>query len=277
MSLVLTIPADALMQPPVAQALASLVLALGGVSSAAPITAAPIPTRAPTQRAMPAVIPAALPPVQPRKTKAKDKKKSKKPAQQMDMATFEAGLPERSRRFLEIVRDRKVVKVGEMLGFLGLESAKAVGGITGAIGRWAPVRGLVVPFEAITLDGERAWKWVGEEAAAPALLGMSGVRSGASAVARRFLTALEEKGSLNMAEAVKAAGVNKAPALTAAINQLRVLGEQHGVPVFEDTIDMRGSRVFRFVAPPVAPAETEADAKKRGEYATDGVRRRRKG
>jgi hypothetical protein len=36
-----------------------------------------------------------------------------------------------------------------------------MGGLTGSIGRWAPSRGVKIPYETTTADGERAWRWTG--------------------------------------------------------------------------------------------------------------------
>ncbi|MCB9543665.1 MAG: hypothetical protein H6703_14625 [Myxococcales bacterium] len=74
---------------------------------------------------------------------------------------FLANLPERSQKFIDLVRDRGQLTITEAMDALGIDVPKAMGGITGSIGRWAPVRGVPIPYEATTIEGERAWKWVG--------------------------------------------------------------------------------------------------------------------
>lgn len=74
---------------------------------------------------------------------------------------FEAGLPADARRFLALVRSRGTVALGEAMDALTIDRPKAIGGITGPIGRWAPVKGVQVPYAATTVDGERAWTWIG--------------------------------------------------------------------------------------------------------------------
>lgn len=74
---------------------------------------------------------------------------------------FVAGLPDDSRRFLALVRSRGTVALGDVMDALSIEAPKRIGGITGAIGRWAPVKGVPVPYEATSVDGERAWRWIG--------------------------------------------------------------------------------------------------------------------
>lgn len=73
---------------------------------------------------------------------------------------FYDNLPERSRRFLDLVRSRGEVRISEAMAELGVAAAKAMGGITGSIGRWGPARGVPVPYETVTRRGERAWRWI---------------------------------------------------------------------------------------------------------------------
>lgn len=149
MSVKLSVPAHLLVRPDVSQAVQALILALGGKSAAARQMA----SRAASAQPTPAK--AASP------TKARRAKPESSPApQKMSLEEFVASLPENSRRFIEIVRERGVIKASEMVRLLGLKNAKAVGGITGAIGRWGPARGVELPYERITLEGERAWRWL---------------------------------------------------------------------------------------------------------------------
>ena len=74
---------------------------------------------------------------------------------------FVANLPERSRQFLALVKSRGAVTISEAMDALDVSVPKAMGGITGSIGRWAPARGIDVPYENVTVDGERAWTWRG--------------------------------------------------------------------------------------------------------------------
>lgn len=88
-------------------------------------------------------------------------------------AEFEEALPVRSQRFIELLRAHGTLRVQEVVDLLGLDSPKAVGGITGAIARWAPERGLQLPYESTRIRGQRAWRWLGAPAApAPAQASM---------------------------------------------------------------------------------------------------------
>lgn len=162
MSIKLDIHLDTLRDPAVAQALADLMTALGRGAAADQATAPATPAAAPAPRAAApkAAAPAASKPSAP---SAKDRRLPGDAAERY--ARFVAGLPERSQRFLELVEARGLVRMGEAMEILGVEIPKAMGGITGSIGRWAPERGVEVPYETLSVDGERAWKWVGTPAA----------------------------------------------------------------------------------------------------------------
>lgn len=149
MSVKLSVPAELLVRPDVSQAVQALILALGGREKRA-VKAAPRPV---AKARRPATPPTPLPaPTRAAPTTEK-----------MTLDEFVSSLPANSRRFIEIVKERGVIKASEMVPLLGLKNAKAVGGITGAIGRWGPARGVELPYERITLEGERAWRWLTDE------------------------------------------------------------------------------------------------------------------
>lgn len=78
------------------------------------------------------------------------------------MQAFVEALPERSRQFLEAVREHGVLGIDQAMEQLDVQAGKAMGGITGSIARWAPEYGIQVPFEAVRgKDGKRAWRWTG--------------------------------------------------------------------------------------------------------------------
>jgi hypothetical protein len=159
----------ALEDPKVAQAAASLMLALGKqggpvpvveASAPQPVAAAPAPAPA-KATPKPAVKAAAAP-----KPKAKPARRNPAPAPSTGdpLQDLLAVVPERSRAFIDLVRTRGVLSIDDAMSELGISVPKAMGGITGSIGRWAPARGLTIPYEAtMTEDGRRAWRWVGFE------------------------------------------------------------------------------------------------------------------
>lgn len=167
MAIRLEIGLEQLSAPGVAEALARLVGALQGDPQANSVIAAQpqvqAPVAPPAQAPAPAPAPAAPPP-----------RPARKPAPELQgseterYAAFMAKLPERSRNFIELVRTRKLLKISDAMRELGLTAPKAMGGLTGSIGRWAPIRGVKIPYETTTADGERAWRWLGAPGEIPA-------------------------------------------------------------------------------------------------------------
>lgn len=74
---------------------------------------------------------------------------------------FVNAVPALSQRFIELVRTRGIVSLTEVMEALDIDVPKRLGGVTGPLGRWAPVHGIDVPYKATSIDGERAWQWLG--------------------------------------------------------------------------------------------------------------------
>lgn len=75
--------------------------------------------------------------------------------------TFLGDLPERARQFLDLVRTRTRVSVDEVVEHFELGSPKTIGGLTGAVGRWAGIRSVTVPYAVTSIEGTRWWVWQG--------------------------------------------------------------------------------------------------------------------
>lgn len=186
MAVTIQIDMERLNEPAVAKALANLLLAMGGVATSQALrqpaeapAAAPAEAAAPAAPTKPAEAPApratkAAKPAAKAAPKARSTKAEARPAAasagtdakgDSDLAQryrdFVANLPSRSRKFLELVKRKGVVTIEDAMNELDISVPKAMGGITGSIGRWAPVRGVPVPYEATTRDGERIWRWIG--------------------------------------------------------------------------------------------------------------------
>ncbi len=78
---------------------------------------------------------------------------------QQDDATrrFVANLPERSNQFLRVLFERGELSVEDAMKALDLSVRRAFGGVTGSLARWAPIRGVPLPYYR---DGDR-FTWVG--------------------------------------------------------------------------------------------------------------------
>ncbi len=140
-SITLEIDPARLRDPHVAQAVAAVMLAIEGFEARkAPRRAAARKAKAPPARAA-----APAPAADPRSA----------------YEAFFAQLPQPSQQFLTLLEKVGTLTISEAADALGIRKNKRIGGITGAIGRWAPARGARVPFEKLTIDGERAWRWIG--------------------------------------------------------------------------------------------------------------------
>lgn len=139
-SITLEIDPARLQDPHVAQAVAAVMLAIEGFEA----RKAPHRAEAPKAKA---------PPAKPAPALAADP--------QSAYEAFFAQLPQPSQQFLTLLEKVGTLTISEAADELGIKKNKRIGGITGAISRWAPARGARVPFEKLTIEGERAWRWVG--------------------------------------------------------------------------------------------------------------------
>jgi len=195
-SIQIEIPLDALSRPNVARALADLTLALGGhaVGAAAP-AAAPVKTAAPAvvvaetaaeaaaatpakaEKAAKAEKPAkaakaakAAKPAKPAKP-AKARPATGKTAPRPELeglsvedrwAAYFKELPVNSQRFLDLLKEKGRLTLPEAVVQLQLDNPKAMGGLTGAMARWAPKQGVKVPYDTLQdANGTRYWVWKG--------------------------------------------------------------------------------------------------------------------
>lgn len=76
-----------------------------------------------------------------------------------------AGLADNARKFLALLEERGRLMQDEAVALLALPAGKALGGVVGSIGRWTPVAGFKVPYNAEGERGARSWVWTGIAAA----------------------------------------------------------------------------------------------------------------
>ena len=200
MTIRISIPFEALNRPGVAKALADLLLGIGGhtaeipVQAAAPeakpAPAAPAPKTLPkpTQEPAPAAVQAAPPPAAPAPVQAppvqappvqaapEAAEPAEEPAVPASGVSLERELkslrlddrwterlqtlPDPSRRFLVLLKKRGTLTMEDAITLLDLASPKAMGGLTGAMTRWARWRGVELPFDTRRDEqGGRYWVW----------------------------------------------------------------------------------------------------------------------
>lgn len=145
-----------LARPKVAQALAGLCLALGDEPAR---SGEAVPKQLP-------LLAEAAPETRPRAKRQRQRARRTTP-RELGVAGFLADLPTLSGRFLAQVESYGVVTVAEARQQLAV-SGKALGGLTGALTRWAPAYGVRLPYVAeIDADGQRCWRRIGWGEARP--------------------------------------------------------------------------------------------------------------
>ncbi len=302
MAVTIQIGVDRLNDPSVAKALANLVLALGGAATGqkkpaeapAPKVAAPAAPAAPRAEAAPAA-PA-------RTTRQATQKKAAPPSvDDGDAAAryeaFVENLPGRSRAFLDLLKQRGTLTITEAMEALDISVPKAMGGITGSIGRWAPVRGVPVPYEAGMVDGVRTWTWTGgpdgaspapakkppkaksqkssksskaastKTTAAPADEGDLAQRyhdfvSNLPERSQQFISLVREKGTLTISDAMEALGLTVPKAMGGITGSIGRWAPVRGIPVPYEAITVDGERAWKWLG---APGEGEEGASPKAE------------
>ncbi len=261
MGITFDIDLDTLRQPAVAAAVADLMQAL---SAALRGDRAPAPAPAPAPRvAAPAPVVAPRPAV---KAKAAEPAAPAAPAapqassrglepaeiKPMSFEDFVAALPLRSQRFLNLVQREETVTRSRAID-----------------AKWAPRRGLEIPYETITLNGERAWRWTGPRDAAEAapssapapirrrpardlappddrVLRAAEIDSFLDALpeqAARFMRALRKQGTMNTQEALQLFGFERSRQLGAVLEPIKRIGRDRGIErPFEDERTPQGKR-----------------------------------
>ena len=173
---------------------------------------------------------------------------------------FYEALPLRSQRFLDLVEARGEIRISEAMTELGIDAPKALGGITGSIGRWGPARGVALPYETITLAGERAWRWTratkasSKSAAAPtpAPEPVTEARENLATddlppLSQRFLTLLQTQGEVTMSQALQQLGVPRAKAIGGVIEPVQRLWREAGQSApFSAQFTDAGERCWRW-------------------------------
>lgn len=276
MGVSVSIELEQLRNPAVSRALADLMLALGRVApEAVESPAAPPadggrrgkPRKSPTRRSTP---------------------KPLSGTQAQRYATFFAKLPERSQRFLELVEERGLLTIGEAMKALDITVPKAMGGITGSIGRWAPVRGVKVPYTAVTHKGQRAWRWTGSESSGGGEDAKEGdLETGASVEAliaelpedsARFMRLLQERKELAMPDVLSLFNLARAKAVGGIIEPISRVGREQGIEnPYVAAINDQGERTWRWPGyePPAEPEAPPAPSKKAPSAGRPGVRVRK--
>jgi hypothetical protein len=207
---------------------------------------------------------------------------------------FVEGLPKLSQDFLALLEKKGKLTITEAVKALGIDAPKAMGGITGSITRWAPSRGVDVPYIAEkSRSGERTWRWVRGTGASPESGKRAGKKPRASApisreyttedlvesaggLARQFLLLLQSRRVLTRSEAVSQLGLDRPEAIGGVIGAIGRRASRRGIELpFEATQTENGERLWRWTAGAAPEAAEAPRAEPRNDAPT--VRRRRPG
>ena len=282
-SIDINIPISALKSPRISAALAELMLALGQQ----------LATDAPWAEALSNA----------ERSKAKRTSRTRSgsshpPSEQARYDAFVAGLPELSQEFLALVEARGEVTITEVKEALGIKAPKALGGITGSITRWAPGKGVEVPYVASKRSGERLWTWTrgvpgaSAVAAKPAQSAKKKKRSSGKrrkprrprnvdefvdsmgGLSRQFMQILRSRGRLTRTEAIAQLGLSMPQALGGTVGAIGRKAAELGIQKpFTVQNAPNGERLFTWGAAPTESAEPTEPARP----SAPAVRRRRKG
>jgi hypothetical protein len=273
MGITLTIELEQLAEPAVSDAFSKLILALGGMQPAAvkparAVSLAPAARAPVAQSVAPAPRPAHVsvaPAPRPAPAPVVDDR-----SPEDRYADFVAALPERSRTFLDLVRTRGIVTIDVAMAELGVTVPKGMGGITGSIARWAPVRGVAIPYEATKVQGRRAWRWTGDgaqsTAPAPAAVELLEAPSevlpgnaqerydafvgGLPDRTQRFLALVKAQGTLSRGAAIEALGLTSGKQLGGVTGAIGKWAPRRGVAVPYETITENGERAWKWLGVP---------------------------
>lgn len=308
MTVRISLPLTALENPEVAQAMSALMIALGDELGSLPsgafnLQSAPQSPTPPAEEAsasqrpeatvFTAEGPSALLPqltayaAQPA-TPAPRKRRRNRPAPQPTVfegtateryEAFKAGLKSQPRAFLDLLEAKGTVTIKDAMEALDIDAPKKIGGITGSISRWAPTRGIRVPFMPTLVEDEKAWIWIGVEGEMPEVLPSAEPAAKAAPVkpakpakkapeasrklptldadkydaflealpeqSRRFMELLRAQGTLQIKEVLDHFSLTRAVAVGGIIEPIRRLSKEHGIEEpFRADLDESDSRIW---------------------------------
>lgn len=164
---------------------------------------------------------------------------------------FLEALPDRSRRFIELVHERGTLTIDEAMRELDITVAKAVGGVTGSIARWAPRSGVSVPYVAVKVRGRRAWRWTGPPARTPSVAPapvrpLPEYAPELPGTSRRFLQVLYSRGELKTPDVLELFDLPRPRSIGGITEPIARVARDLGVELpFETMKTDDGVRVWR--------------------------------
>ncbi|MCA9563621.1 MAG: hypothetical protein KC561_09035 [Myxococcales bacterium] len=194
---------------------------------------------------------------------------------------FYGALPDRSQKFLDLVKAKGELTISEAMSQLDVDIPKAMGGITGSIGRWAPVKGVEVPYEAaFDSKGERVWRWTqAEDSNAKKAKGrarkeqtaassdntsdepevIAQLTDGMRELAKDFLTRLWREREISISNIMKEFGLAAPSAVNGLLEPIEQRSGEIGLPLpYEATTTTTGERAWRWRTNQAKPGNRQA-------------------
>ena len=191
---------------------------------------------------------------------------------------FQSKAPGRTKEFADLVKSTmpNFLMQADAMKALNISEARAIGGLTGSMRRWAVADGIELPWAATKIDGQRAWIWRGfddagqlcpppeaytkieRELAPPATYEEYFERLPERS--QRFLNYIESAGTATLQDAMDALGIDNPKALGGLAGSLNRWGRAAGLPVPFITERINDKKCYRWVgiggesAPPKAEA-----------------------
>ena len=150
----------------------------------------------------------------------------------------------------------EAVTIDVVVQQLGLLSGKTLGGLTGALRRWSTLDVVRLPWMQETVNGRRAWRWLGFD-------NDGRLRSRASTKApsadgdaywhqmpprsQAFLEAVRRRGTATVKDILKDLGVDDPRALGGISGSIRRWSQAAGVAPPYENIRIDGQRAFRWI------------------------------
>ncbi|MEE2755333.1 MAG: hypothetical protein VYA30_01675, partial [Myxococcota bacterium] len=204
---------------------------------------------------------------------------------------FQAKAPGRTREFAELVKGKEpdFLMQEEAMRALEISEARAIGGLTGSMRRWAVADGIELPWSATKIDGQRAWIWRGfdesgdllppphayleieRELAPPATYEEYFERLPKRS--QKFLNYIEKAGTATLQDAMDALGIDNPKALGGLAGSLNRWGRAAGLPVPFVTERVDDKKCYRWVGlnPETSRPKVEASAANAADATPDPV------
>lgn len=186
--------------------------------------------------------------------------------------------PARTRDFAQLIEAGypNFVTQADAMKALGITQARAIGGLTGSMRRWAVADKLELPWASTKQDGERVWIWCGfdesGELRAPPEIFAQVEKENAppanydeyferlSERSQNFLRYLEREKRASIAQTMAALDIKSSKALGGLAGSLNRWGRAAGVPVPFVTEVENDEKYFRWIGIDGAPSNPKGEA-----------------